>query len=104
MYRCSDHDPVVVGIALSGSSDIDTVPSGKNVKIYPTLVTNTFTVKGAENFYIQIFSMNGVKIYENQVASSVAEYDVRTLGLSAGAYVVRVLGNGTIGRQMIIVR
>ena len=104
MYRCSDHDPVVVGIALSGSSDIDTVPSGKNVKIYPTLVTNTFTVKGAENFYIQIFSVNGVKIYENQVASSVAEYDVRTLGLSAGAYVVRVLGNGTIGRQMIIVR
>ena len=104
MYRCSDHDPVVVGMALSGSSDIDTVPSGKNVKIYPTLVTNTFTVKGAENFYIQIFSMNGVKIYENQVASSVAEYDVRTLGLSAGAYVVRVLGNGTIGRQMIIVR
>lgn len=103
MYRCSDHDPVVVGIALSGSSDIDTVPSGKNVKIYPTLVTNTFTVKGAENFYIQIFSVNGVKIYENQVASSVAEYDVRTLGLSAGAYVVRVLGNGTIGRQMIIV-
>ena len=104
MYRCSDHDPVVVGMALSGSSDIDTVPSGKNVKIYPTLVTNTFTVKGAENFYIQIFSVNGVKIYENQVGSSVAEYDVRTLGLSAGAYVVRVLGNGTIGRQMIIVR
>ena len=104
MYRCSDHDPVVVGISLSSGADVDTIPSGKNVKIYPTLVSTTFTVKGAENFYIQIFSANGVKMYENQISTSVAEYDVHTLGLPAGAYVVRVFGNGTIGRQMIIVR
>ncbi|HNX89983.1 MAG TPA: endonuclease/exonuclease/phosphatase family protein, partial [Paludibacteraceae bacterium] len=104
MYRCSDHDPVVVGISLSSGADIDTLPSGKNVKIYPTIVKYTFTIKDAENFYLQIFSANGLKMYETQISSSVAEFDVRQLGLPAGAYVVRVLGNGTIGRQIILVK
>ncbi|VBB45255.1 Extracellular ribonuclease/nuclease fusion protein [uncultured Paludibacter sp.] len=104
MYRCSDHDPVVVGISLGVISDVSSLPFDEKVKVYPTYVKEYFTVENAEEGYIQIYSLNGVKLYETQIQSNKETFSKETLQLQSGAYVVRILGEKSMARRMIIVK
>lgn len=104
MYRCSDHDPVIVGLSLGNSVNVDLLPFDQKVKIYPTVIDTYFNVENAENAYIQIFSLNGILIFEDQITSSPHEYNISKIGLAQGAYVVRVLGDSAIARRIIIVK
>lgn len=104
MYRCSDHDPVVVGISLGNNSNISMLPFEEKVKVYPTLISDYFTIENAEKGFYQIFSLNGVKIAENQILSNKETLYKNKLELASGAYILRVLGEGRIIRHIIIVK
>lgn len=104
MYRCSDHDPVVVGVSLGISSNIDALPFEEKVKVYPTRVYDYFTVDNAENGYIQIYSLNGIKLFESHIQSNSETFTKEQTGIRSGAYIVRILGEGTMIRRVILVR
>lgn len=104
MFRSSDHDPVVVGIRLGENVNVNTLPFDEKVKIFPTVVDSYIRVQHAENAYIQVYSLNGIKLYENRVHSTDEEFTVSELGLISGAYIVRLLGENRIVSQIIFVK
>ncbi|MFV0470844.1 MAG: ExeM/NucH family extracellular endonuclease [Paludibacteraceae bacterium] len=103
MYRCSDHDPIVVGISLGETSDIGLSPFNERVKIYPTFVKKVFTIKNGEGGYVQIYSLSGIKLFEEQIQNNEQMLNPKAMGLPPGAYIVRLLGEGTIAKHIILV-
>ena len=104
MFRSSDHDPVVVGIRLGDNVNVNSLPFEEKVRILPTVVDTYFRVQHAENAYIQVFSLNGIKLFQDVVRSADQEFSVSSLGLIPGAYVVRLLGENTIVSRIIFVK
>lgn len=104
MYRCSDHDPVVVGIAL-GNANNNIIPTfDEMVKLYPSLASEYFTIENAKNGYIQVFSLGGIKLYENQITSNKQTFTIQNTQLHTGTYIVRILGNNSIARRILFVK
>lgn len=102
MYRSSDHDPVVVGLRLGENVNVNTLPFEKRVKIYPAIVDEILHIDNAENAYVQIFAMSGIKIHQEKLTSG--WLNVNDLGLIPGVYIVRVLGENKIASQIITVK
>ncbi|MFV0392437.1 MAG: ExeM/NucH family extracellular endonuclease [Paludibacteraceae bacterium] len=103
MFRSSDHDPVIIGIALGQSSTENTVD--EKVKIYPSVVNDYLHVKDATNFYIQLYALSGIKLYQSQINTNEFDLNIKnTVGLISGIYIVRVLGEGRIIYQLIVVK
>lgn len=104
MYRCSDHDPVIVGISLGEIviDDEEQQPSDKLLKIYPTVVTDILNIEVADNSIAQIFAVNGIKLYEKEITGQTL--DIKQARLLPGAYILRVLYDGKIHQQIIIVK
>ncbi|MHB9055228.1 MAG: ExeM/NucH family extracellular endonuclease [Paludibacteraceae bacterium] len=100
MYRSSDHDPVVVGLKLGENVNVDTL--SKKVKIYPSVVDEILHIDNAENAYVQIFAMSGIKIHQEKLTSG--QLNVKDLGLIPGTYIVRVLGENKIVSQIMTVK
>ena len=104
MFRSSDHDPVVLGIRLGDYVNVNSLPFEEKVQILPTIVDTYFRVQHAENAYIQVYSLNGIKLFQDVVRSADQEFSVSSLGLIPGAYVVRLLGENTIVSRIIFVK
>jgi len=107
MYRCSDHDPVVVGISLGNPINQDFKPFLDKVSLGSSFVTdNKFTVFYAYNTksesYYQLYSVNGILLLQGEILSDNHEVDISNLHLSSGVYFVRVLGEGAMKRFKII--
>lgn len=102
MYRCSDHDPVVVGLSLGNASNVDFLPFEDKVKITPSIVTDNFVIINANGAYIQLFSANGIFLKQEKITSNEYTVSLSDLHLSSGVYLVRALGEGTIKRLMIL--
>lgn len=103
MYRCSDHDPVVVGIYLDIKSS-NGYTFDEKVKMYPTIIDSQVTIERANNAYVQFYSLSGVKVYETRLRSDKEVLSVDTIGLPIGMYIVRMLGEGEIARRIIVVK
>ncbi|MGC3976918.1 MAG: ExeM/NucH family extracellular endonuclease [Paludibacteraceae bacterium] len=104
MYRCSDHDPVVVGISLKLVNNTTVSIFDEKVKLYPSVTSSYFTIENAKDAYIQLYSLSGVKLYENQLQTDKETINAKEIGLSVGAYIVRVLGEGSIARRFLFVK
>lgn len=107
MYRCSDHDPVVVGISLGNPINLDFMPFLDKVRLGSACVTdNKFTIfyafKVKNKSYYQLYSVNGILLLQGEILSDKHEVDVSNLHLSSGVYLVRILGEGTMKRLKII--
>lgn len=102
MFRSSDHDPVIVGIRLGEIVNVNTLPFDEKVKIYPGLVSEILHIDNAEGAFVQIFSINGIKLLQQSIEEN--QLNVRELGLIPGAYLVRVLGENRIKSQIIFVK
>lgn len=97
MYRCSDHDPVVVGISLGVTNDQQTT-NIVNVSIRPALVHDSFVVTNACNSEIQLYSISGVLLKQELALTDEFTVDLSTLSLPAGVYLVRVRNGKNISR------
>lgn len=100
MFRSSDHDPIIVGIALGYNSNGGIIDN--DVKIYPTVVSDVLNIDADEKAIVQIFTVSGIKLYENNLIDKVLS--VKNINLIQGAYVVRVLNDGHIIQQIIFVK
>ena len=102
MFRSSDHDPVVVGIRLGENVNVNELPFDEKVKIYPTVVSEILHIDNAEDAYVQIFSVNGIKLYQQLLKGN--ELNVKEAGLIPGAYIIRVLDENRIVSRIIFVK
>lgn len=105
MYRSSDHDPVVVGLRLGDfTTDHMLTDFANRVKIYPTIVSDVLHVAFAADSFVEIYTLNGVLLHQIEVNSDEMRLSVDHLGLVAGAYIVRVLGENQLKRKIILVK
>lgn len=103
MFRSSDHDPVIVGLALGTYNETPYLPFLERVKISRHIITSDhpLTVDYAEGAWLQIHSLLGQLVYAVRVPS-----DTYTcyLQLPAGVYVGHLYGEGRIQSFKLIVQ
>lgn len=100
MFRSSDHDPIIVGIALGQSSNGNITDNSLNV--YPTVVSDLLNIEVADRSVVQIYSVSGIKLFEKEIENQ--EISIKNAGLLQGAYILRVLYDGKIHQQIIFVK
>lgn len=92
MYRYSDHDPVVVGLLLSGTNGLNDLSVTDKIKILPNVVSDNFVVSNAEGATVQLFSVSGVLLKQEKLTSDEYTVDIKDLHLSSGVYLAKVSG------------
>jgi len=92
MYRYSDHDPVVVGLLLSGTNGLNDLSVADKIKILPNVVSDNFVVSNAEGATVQLYSVSGVLLKQEKVTSDEYAVDIKNLHLPSGIYLAKVSG------------
>lgn len=100
MYRYSDHDPVMVYLNLGEYTDIPGVDN-EDIKLFPTLFDDYFTVTNAAGGTLEIYTLNGVKILQQNIENNENHIDISSLKLLPGAYIVRIDLLGKLKRMII---
>lgn len=104
MFRCSDHDPVLVGLKLDSTLVYDPTPQinsgdiffGENKRL---VIQNAFT-EGKQSFYA-IHTINGWLVELNSITSPLYEVELPN---PTGVYIVTVYYDGQIYQRKMIVR
>lgn len=99
MFRCSDHDPILVGLRL------DSTQSSRNTEI---LLNNyevfyegvTPCIRNAEGGYYIVYRMDGRVVMQNRIT----DIEQEITGLSQGIYILNIYGQGTRSSKKLIVR
>ena len=104
MFRCSDHDPVLVGLKLDSTLIYDPTPQINSANILSgesdqMVIQNAYTPE-AKSFYA-IYSISGWPIDKHEITSP--DYTVE-LPKQAGVYVVYIYFNGQTYQRKMIVR
>jgi predicted extracellular nuclease len=99
MYRCSDHDPVVIGIKLNKSSSTnDTTLS--ELEISSSIFDKSLIVYEAQGGQIHIYDMNGWLCHYSLSNSNTHEMNLTKL--STGLYILKVYVDNKIKRRIVI--
>lgn len=104
MFRCSDHDPVLVGLKLDSTLSIPIVPFINNKAVMThedkeLVIQNAFS-PDQKSFYA-IYTINGLLYKREEITSS---YFTATLPAEPGLYIVYLYYNGEIFPQRLIIR
>ena len=96
MFRCSDHDPVIVGLRLGGkATSLD--PGFK----YNVLSNDDHPIiQNAEGGYFIIYSTNGFIMTEGNIGGN--DYQIDT-ALPSGFYIVTIYANGKAESHKLII-
>lgn len=104
MFRCSDHDPVLVGLKLDSTLLYDPTPqintysilTGESDKL---VITNAVTSEQAS--YYAIYDINGRLLERKEIGSEMYEVN---LAQAPGVYIVYIYYNGQVYQRRMIVR
>ena len=104
MFRCSDHDPVLVGLKLDSTLVYDPTPQINTCEILSgdsrkMIIQNAYT-DGQQSFYA-IYTINGWLVEQKKITSPLYEVELPN---PAGVYIVTVYYDGQIYRRKMIVR
>ena len=104
MFRCSDHDPVLVGLKLDSTLVYDPTPQINSGDIFfgenKRLVIQNAFIEGKQSFYA-IHTINGWLVERNKITSPLYEVELPD---PAGVYIVTVYYDGQIYQRKMIVR
>ena len=104
MFRCSDHDPVLVGLKLDSTLVFDPTPQINSAEIARsaahTLVIQNAYSENSQSYYA-IYNVNGWLIERKEITS--AFYEVE-LPFDPGVYIVYVYYDGVAYQRKMIVR
>lgn len=99
MFRCSDHDPILVGLRLdSSTSTRHTEPSFNNYEVFYEGATPC--IRNAEGGYYIVYRVDGQVVTQGKITSIEQNID----GLSQGIYILNIYGQGTCLPTKLIVR
>ena len=104
MFRCSDHDPVLVGLKLDSTLSMPIVPyiNGLDIiqrKDNKIVIQNAYT-PDAKSFYA-IYTINGILQEREEITSSYHEVALPT---APGMYIIYLYYKGEAYPQKLIVR
>jgi len=104
MFRCSDHDPVLVGLKLDSTLSRPIVPSINSVEILSQndkqlIIRNAYSAE-QKSFYA-IYTINGLLQDRQEITSP---YHTVTLPTAPGMYIIYLYYKGTAYPQRFIVR
>ena len=104
MFRCSDHDPVLVGLKLDGSLIYDPKPVINSVEIMEgeaqTLMITNAVTEGQKSYYA-VYELSGVLIEQREITDT---YQQVELPGKAGVYIVYIYAKGQVYQRKMIVR
>jgi len=104
MFRCSDHDPVLVGLRLDSTRTFDPSPTVNSMEIL-TGESSVMTISNAhtsdQHSYYSIYSISGVLLAHGEILDPQAQV---ALPLQAGVYVVYIYANGEVYQRKFIIR
>ena len=97
MFRCSDHDPVIVGLRL----DSTTMNNGHiTTNSYDVLYHNaTPCIRNAEGGYYVVYRPDGNMVMSKHITMQ----EERIEGLSQGLYILNIYGNGKCWQTKLLV-
>ena len=104
MFRCSDHDPVLVGLKLDSTLTYNPSPAVNAAEVLSG-ESDIFTIRNAkrenERSFYAIVSVSGVVVEMQEITSS--QQEVRP-PLQAGVYILYIYYDGQVYQKKIIVR
>ena len=104
MFRCSDHDPVLVGLKLDSTLVFDPTPQINSEEIVEG-EAHTLVIQNAyredNHSYYAIYSVNGWLIESKEIKSSFYEVELPN---EPGIYIVYVYYDGVAYQRKMIVR
>ena len=104
MFRCSDHDPVLVGLKLDSTLLYDPTPQINSMEIIrgesEKLTIYNAHQEGKESYYA-IYTTSGVLKEQKEITS--VSFEV-TLPREAGIYIVYIYYDGQVYQRKMIVR
>ena len=103
MFRCSDHDPVLVGLKLDSTLTYDPSPSVNSYEIvsediHALTIRNAFSEDSPS--YYAIYSLRGDLIEQASVTSS---FHLVQLPEEPGLYIIYIYAEGTVYQRKFIV-
>ena len=104
MFRCSDHDPVLVGLKLDSTLVYDPSPTLNSLNVLSgedKTLTIFNAVKEGQQSYYAIYSINGVLLERNEITDTQQQVD---LPHSAGLYIVYIYFDGIVYQRKLLVR
>lgn len=104
MFRCSDHDPIVIGLSLGKTSNNINKPFNERVQVFPTVINDVLNINNAEGAVIQIYTIDGVKAYQSIVKSNSEMLNFRSKGLIKGFYILKLMGENRVFTQVVAVK
>ncbi len=104
MFRCSDHDPVLVGLKLDSTLVYDPTPQINSRELIEDdadklIIQNAY--KDGQPSFCAIYSINGWLVSQEQITSPLYEVE---LPEQQGIYIVYVYYNGVAYQRKMIVR
>ncbi len=104
MFRCSDHDPVLVGLKLDSTLLYDPTPQINSREVvegnaHKLVIQNAY--KEGQPAYCAVYSLNGWLFRREQITSPLYEM---TLPEQQGVYIVYVYYDGVAYQRKMIVR
>ena len=104
MFRCSDHDPVLVGLKLDSTLVYDPTPQINSAEIIRG-EANTIVIRNAhsegQKSYFAIYSIDGILMGREEIMSM---YHEAALPDTPGVYVVYIYADGQVYQRKVIVR
>lgn len=98
MFRCSDHDPVLVGLRLD--TTYTTTPGVSQADVTLGIQNYTPYIYNAEGGYYIVYRIDGVKVKEQNISSNQEEIN----GLNRGIYILNIYGQGRCHKMKVWIK
>ena len=97
MFRCSDHDPIIVGLRLDSTATYIPEVINPNMQIYYS--ENGPYIRNAEGGYYIIYQWDGQIVQQNRISHNEQIID----GLQQGLYIINVYGQGECLKTKVLI-
>jgi len=104
MFRCSDHDPVLVGLKLDSTLVFDPSPTINTYDVFTgeadqLIISNAY--KDDQRSFYAIYDISGVLIERKEITGYAHEVE---LPKAPGTYIVYIYSDGNVYQRRLIVR
>jgi hypothetical protein len=97
MFRCSDHDPVIVGLRLDSTLNSDGGITTNSYNVY--FEGEMPYIQGAQGGYYIVYDIAGNILTEDRISTQKESIE----GLSQGLYILNIYGNGKCWQTKLLI-
>jgi predicted extracellular nuclease len=97
MYRCSDHDPVIIGLNFKIDTSFTGIKSQNQPDEMFTLIPNPsqgnvqIVLENTKFNIIQVFDMSGREVYSETLSQATHRHEISLQKLAKGYYLIRIV-------------